>query len=150
MNKKPAKYLDLILEILSNNFENNFSVNDLMNKIELKKNPFGEKIDVFHPDLSIELKRALTFLSSKKLIHYNSENAGEIRMLYEGYLKIRTNSFTDEIKDKSINKTLQRISWIVPILISFIALMVSFFNNSQNQNCIYKNKSNVHKTQSFH
>ena len=59
MNKKPAKYLDLILEILSDNFENNFSVNDLMNKIELKKNPFGEKIDVFHTDLSIELKRAL-------------------------------------------------------------------------------------------
>ncbi len=132
MNKKPAKYLDLILEILSDNFEIDFSVNDLMNKIELKKNPFGRKIDVFHPNLSMELKKALTFLASKKLIHYNPENGGEIRILYEGYLKIRTHSFSDEIDEKSINNTLQRISWIVPIIISFITLMILIFNNCHN------------------
>jgi hypothetical protein len=132
MNKKPAKYLDSILEILSQNFDNHFTVNVLMNRIEYKKH-FGEKDDIVNHSIQlIELKKALTFLDSKKLIHYNSENAGEIRISYEGYLRIRTNSFTNEIMEKSINKTLQRISWIIPIVISIAALIVSIFKDCHN------------------
>ena len=40
-------------------------------------------------------------------------------------IKIKTNSFEKEIKDKEINKWLQRIAWTIPIIISIVALIVS-------------------------
>lgn len=144
MNKKPEKYLDKILNILAENFGQNFTVTELMNIINSKKNN-REKVDMYLPEQLIEIRTALTFLASENLIRYKTENNGEVTLLYEGYLKIRTNSFSKEISDKSINKTLQRLAWIVPIIISFAALLVSIYKNSSNENCIDKKKPNVCK-----
>ena len=142
MNKKPEKYLDKILYILAENFGKNFTVTDLMNIIDSKKNN-GRKIDMYFPEQLIEIKTALTFLASENLIRYKSENIGEVTLLYGGYLKIRTNSFAKEINDKSLNKTLQRVAWIVPIIISLAALWFSMHKNSSKEYFIGKKKLNV-------
>lgn len=143
MNKKPAKYLDKILTVLAENFDSTFTVNELMNKVE-PQNLFGEQVDnvIFAPNLLVELRTALTFLESKNLIHYNPLDAGEVRISYEGYLKIRSNSFTQEINEKSINISLQRLAWVLPIIISFAALLVSIYKNSPNENSNEKIKLN--------
>lgn len=124
MIEKPNKYLDDILKFLSQEFGRLYTIQQIQNHltpIEM----FGEKGDVnFSRDLLIDLRTAITFLNSKGYIEYdNLDDAA--KLTFEGYYKLKTNSFTKELRDKSINQTLQRIAWIIPIGISLVALYFS-------------------------
>ena len=123
MSEKPTKYLDRILSFMAKDFNKYYTIQELQNHltpIEL----FGQKGPVtFAEGNLIDLKNALYYLKDEKLVAWN--NAEEIKLTYSGYIKIKTNSFEKEIKDKEINKWLQRIAWTIPIIISIVALIVS-------------------------
>lgn len=128
--ENPAKYLDKILKLLANDFNKTFTIQEIQNKftpIEI----FGETGNViFSDDLLIDLRNALKYLESQKLITINFDNG--IKITFEGYIKIKTKGFEKEIKEKSINQTLQRLSWVLPIIISTIALIISINKDSPN------------------
>jgi hypothetical protein len=130
--ERPAKYLDKILLILSENFYNYLTVQDIQNiltPIEI----FGEAGNVtFGEELLLDLRNALAYLISQKLVQINPGNNQEFTLTFEGYIKIKTKGFQQEINEKSLNQTLQRLSWTVPMIISIIALLVAIFKNTAN------------------
>jgi hypothetical protein len=134
MIEKPAKYLDKILKILSEDFNKYHTVQQIKNKLE-PVSIFGQTGDViFSEDLLLDLRKALHYLNSQNLIERDLHN-GSFKLSFEGYIKIKTNSFSKEIKTKSINQTLQRLAWIVSIIISSLALLISIFKSSSSLDC---------------
>lgn len=141
MIDKPAKYIDRILEILSEDYNHTYTIQEIQNKITPIQ-IFGEDGNVvFSPDLLIDLRQALGFLETKKLVQlfYPFEDAAKIT--FEGYLKLKTNSFSKEISEKKLNQTLQRIAWTIPIIISIFALIISVSNSQNKNNTTQKNKT---------
>jgi hypothetical protein len=130
--EKPAKYLDKVLSILAENFYTYLTIQEIQNlltPVEI----FGEVGDVkFSEDLLLDLRNALAYLLSQKLVQINPGNNQEFTLTFEGYIKIKTKGFQQEINEKSLNQTLQRVAWTVPIIISIIALIVAIFKNSPN------------------
>jgi hypothetical protein len=124
MNNKPAKYLDNILKILAKDFGKSLSTQEIQNQLTPIK-MFGQKGDVqFSPDLLVDLQHAIAYLIKLELIIIIIGD-GRIMLTYEGFMKIKTNSFSKEVRDKSANQLLQRLAWILPIIISSLALWVS-------------------------
>ena len=131
MINKPDKYLDKILEILSEDFNRRYSVQEIQNKIT-EIQIFGKNGNViFSPDLLADLREALTFLESRKMVKLFIPFEDDVKLTFEGYLKLKTNSFSKEVSEKYLNLILQRIAWTIPILISILALIISI-NNSKN------------------
>ena len=123
MTETPAKYLDKILDFMANDFNKYHTIQEIQNHLTPIEF-FGQKgLANFSEGNLVDLKNALYYLNQEKLVAWN--NASEIKLTYSGYIKIKTNSFQKEIKDKEINKWLQRIAWTLPIIISIAALIVS-------------------------
>ncbi|WP_409417122.1 hypothetical protein [Flavobacterium sp. PS2] len=142
MIEKPAKYLDKILNILAEDFGKSFSTQDIQNKIT-PIDLFGMSGNIkFSPDLLIDLQFAIEYLVKQNFVFINQSD-GKIFISFEGYMKIKTKSFNKEINEKSINQTLQRIAWLIPIFISILALIISLSKDSSQLN----NKSNINKTE---
>ncbi|WP_316633490.1 hypothetical protein [uncultured Flavobacterium sp.] len=124
MNNKPAKYLDNILKILAKDFGKSLSIQEIQNQLTPIK-MFGQKGDVqFSPDLLVDLQHAIAYLVKLDLIIIIIGD-GRIILTYEGFMKIKSNSFSKEVRDKSANQFLQRLAWILPIIISSLALWFS-------------------------
>lgn len=123
MSEEPTKYLDKILNFMANDFNKYYTIQEIQNHISPIEF-FGQPgVAVFSDGNLVDLKNALYYLNQKELIIWN--NSVEIKLTYSGYIKIKTNSFEKEIKDKEVNKWLQRIACITPIIISIAALLVS-------------------------
>ncbi|UGS22916.1 hypothetical protein [Flavobacterium channae] len=139
MNSKPAQYLDKILEILAKDFGKSFSIQEIQNEltpIEL----FGKKGNVlFSSDLLVDSQHAIEYLRKLDLVII-SPGDGKVTLSYEGFMKIKTNSFSKEVRDKSANQFLQRLAWILPIIISLIALGLSLSKKSNEYKPINKQK----------
>ena len=124
MNNKPAKYLDNILKILAKDFGKSLSIQEIQNQLTPVK-IFGEKGNVqFSLDLLADSQQAIEYLRKLNLVFINNDD-GKVMLTYEGFMKIKTNSFSKEIRDKSANQILQRLAWILPIVISSLALWFS-------------------------
>jgi len=136
MIEKPAKYLDQILSILAKDFDKYLELQAIQNKltpISFFGEPEGQIGNVhFSEDLLLDLRNALSYLLSQKLIQINPGNYNEFTLTFEGYIKIKTKGFAQEIREKSLNQSLQRLSWTLPIIISLIALFVAIFKDSEN------------------
>ena len=132
--KNPAKYLDKILEVLAENFGTPMTTQEIQNIIT-PVNIFGIPGNVtFGSSLLIDIQHAFIYLEKLDLISINPSDH-KINLTFEGYIKIKTSGFAKEIRDKSVNKTLQRIAWIVPIMISILALFISLSRSPvQNNN----------------
>ena len=130
--EKPAKFLDKILSILAENFYDYLTIQQIQNLLTPRE-ILGDVGDViFSEDLLLDLRNALGYLISQKLVQINPGNNQEFTLTFEGYIKIKTKGFQQEISEKSLNQTLQRIAWILPLIISIIALVVTIFKNSPN------------------
>jgi hypothetical protein len=137
MIEKPAKYLDKILNSLAINFGTSLTIQQLQN-IMTPVSFFGTTGNVvFSQDLMIDLHHALDYLSNQNLIHINNIT-GEVSLTFEGYIKIKTKGFSKEIREKSLNQTLQRIAWIIPIFISTFALIISLSKTKESLPIKYK------------
>lgn len=123
MNNNPAKYLDKILKVLAENFGSSLTIQELENRINPMEIPGMKMTAHFSPYLLRETTHALEYLQKLNLI--SKDLGGAISITFEGYIKIKTKGFAQEIREKSFNQMLQRIAWIVPILISFAALLVA-------------------------
>lgn len=136
MIEKPAKYLDKILEILSEDFNRRYSSQEIQNRITPIE-MFGENGNVvFSPDILVDLREALVFLESKNLVQLFNPFEDTVKITFEGYLKLKTNSFSKEISEKYLNQTLQRIAWTIPIFISILALIISIASTQSNTKII--------------
>lgn len=130
MNNKPAKYLDDILKILAKDFGKSLSIQEIQNQLTPIK-IFGKKGDVqFSLDLLADSQHAIEYLKKLGLVFIIIAD-GRIILTYEGFMKIKTNSFSKEVRDKSANQFLQRLAWIAPIIISSLALWFSLSKKPQ-------------------
>lgn len=128
MNNKPAKYLDNILKILAKDFGKSLSIQEIQNQLTPVK-MFGKKGNVqFSLDLLADSQQAIEYLRKLSLVLITIGD-GKVMLTYEGFMKIKTNSFSKEIRDKSANQILQRLAWILPIVISSLALWFSLSKN---------------------
>lgn len=140
MNNKPVKYLDNILKILAKDFGKSLSIQEIQNKltpIEI----FGKTGNVqFSLDLLTDSQHAIEYLRKLGLV-FITPSDGKVMLTYEGFMKIKTNSFSKEVRDKSANQFLQRLAWIAPIIISLVALWFSLSKNSSGSKEIVKQQS---------
>jgi len=144
--EKPAKYLDKVLSILADNFYIYLTIQQIQN-ILTPVEILGEAGEVnFGEDLLLDLRNAVAYLLSQNLVQINPGNNQEFTLTFEGFIKIKTKGFQQEINEKSLNLTLQRIAWTVPIIISIIALIIAIFKNSPNpeKHIINYNKTTCH------
>lgn len=128
MNEKPEKYLDKLLTILAENFGQNITVDKLINLIG------SSNYDVHFDNQLVEINRALDFLKSENLIHFNPDSS-EVSISYNGYIKLKTNSFKKESRDKTVNKYSQILAWLAPLIISIISLCISVYQKNSCENC---------------
>ena len=137
MNSKPVQYLDNILKILAKDFDKSLSIQEIQNELTPVE-IFGKKGNVqFSIDLLKDSQDAIKYLQKLGLVFVNP-NDSKVILTYEGLIKIKTNSFSKEVRDKSANQFLQRLAWIAPIIISLIALWFSLSKNINNYKPIIK------------
>jgi hypothetical protein len=130
MNNNPAKYLDKILKILSKRFGTEISIQEIQNELT-PITIFGEKGNVtFSIYLLVDSQHAIDYLLRQNMVVINPAS-GKIFITYEGYMKIKTKGFAEEVHEKRINLLLQRIAWTIPLIISSIALWVSLSKDSK-------------------
>ena len=140
MNDKPAKYLDKILKILAKDFGKSLSIQEIQNELTPLE-IFGKTGNVqFSVDLLADSQHAIGYLRKLDLVFITSGD-GRVMLTYEGFMKIKTNSFSKEVRDKSANQFLQRLAWIAPIIISLAALWFSLSKNSNESKEIVKQQS---------
>jgi hypothetical protein len=120
MVSNPAKFLDKILTILSSHFNNFFDV-EYLGKVIYKypKSEIKNGKIVFNMPLTDEHKiniiNYLMFLNSEGLVTFDEKK--EIAFINtKGFIKIKTESFVQEIRNKKINILLQRFAWVAAIL----------------------------------
>ncbi|CAA9203370.1 hypothetical protein FLACOL7796_04712 [Flavobacterium collinsii] len=82
----------------------------------------------FSPDLLVDLQHAIAYLVKLELIIIIIAD-GRIILTYKGFVKIKKNSFSKQVRDKSANQFLQRLALILPIIISSLALWFSLSKN---------------------
>lgn len=131
IKQQPQKYLDKILEFLAKEFGRLYfvgQVQDFLTPFDSIKIPGQTE---FTHDQLIDLRNALDFLVSRKLIQFDATEDA-IKITFEGYYKFKTNSFSKELRSVAINTTLQRVAWTIPILISILALIISIVNTKNN------------------
>lgn len=146
MKNNPAKYFDEILKFLSSDYNRVFTFEEVARKLyprdfkdmESVKSPFK---DDHKKLLFIDLANALMFLNKEGLLYYDLENKTVITST-AGFIKINTEGFSKEIKNKTVNLWLQRGTWVC----SIVALFISFYSlsiknsdestNSANCNCV--------------
>ncbi len=126
MIEKPAAYLDSIMKVLSEDFNKLYTLQQIQNKIQ-EVSFFGDARDIiFAEDDLSDLKKALKYLGNSNLVEYVPSD-GTAKLTYEGYIKIKTNSFSKEISRESIHYLFQRLGWIVTTFIALLALAVALF-----------------------
>ena len=91
MSEKPTKYLDKIMSFMSDDFNKYYTIQEIQNHLTPIEF-FGQKGPaIFSEGNLIDLKNALYYLRDEKLVAWN--DAEQIKLTYNGYIKIKTNSF---------------------------------------------------------
>lgn len=149
MDKNPAKFFDKILSVLSTDYNKSFSIEEIISKVyekELKQN--GKKgIEGFFNDIHYETNviNALMFLKSQGLVAFDEiEKISFINT--SGFVKIKTEGFQNEIRNKNINLWLQRLTWFVAILTFILTLFIQCPKNiepTNASNCNYDTLSHT-------
>lgn len=125
MHKNPSKFLDVILKHLANDFNKSKNLNDLTILI------FSKEIQKHHSitqgfiaeQYETDILNALLFLKNEKLVESN--NNYDFYITTKGFIKYKTENFTQEIRNKTVNLWLQRLTWVC----AFFALLISVYNS---------------------
>ena len=155
MHKKPAKFFDSILKLLCSEYNKSFTIDEIVKvvyKKELLTISKSNKLDSLFDDVSFKSNviNAVMFLKQDGLIAYNSES--EIVFINtKGFLSHKTETFTRQINNKTINLFLQRISWVCAVFALFVSLWVAFIKDTNsnpptillNCNCNHSNLPTV-------
>lgn len=127
MINNPAKFFDDILKFLSSNYNKTVTFKEIHQ--HLFPDDFNytddDPLEELHFDNSNEniIRDALNFLYKEGLVAVNLES--DLYLINTaGFVKIKTQGFEGEIREKRLNIILQRFTWIVLPLAAIITTIV--------------------------
>ena len=132
MHNKPSKFLDTILKHLASDFNSSKNLKELTQSIfskEIQKHPIISQ-GILKEQYETDVLNALLFLKNEK--HVESSNNYDFYITTKGFIKFKTENFTQEIRNKVVNLWLQRLTWVC----AFFALIISIYNScSKKETC---------------
>lgn len=134
MDRNPAKFFDGILNYLSTDYNKTFTIDEIIAKIykkNIKNNAKSSSgLDGLLADkyYKSNVINAVMFLHSQDLISYDEKDQ-TVFINTKGFVKIKTEGFVKEIRNKKVNLWLQRFSWFGAILAVSITVYVQFFKD---------------------
>ena len=118
MSDNPAKFFDEILKLLATDYNRFFSFEEIQENLFPEDFPSDdgeglvfEELILDNPNLS-NIENALMFLNQQGLVGVNFETKQAL-INTAGFVKIKTQGFEEEIKEKDTNLKLQRWTWEV-------------------------------------
>ena len=136
MHNNPSKLLDGILKILADDFNSSKTINELTLKFferELKKEE-QFNLSVVIPQYETITLNALLFLLNEGFVSTKDNNSFLITT--KGFIKLKTESFSKEIKNKTVNLLLQRATWFCSITALFISVYNAFLKSENYSNTV--------------
>lgn len=133
MDNNPSKFFDNILSFLSSDYNRIFTIEEVKNHIYKKQISNIAKsttIDNIFSDEYFEtnIVNAVMFLNREGLVAYN-EKEKQVFINTKGFVKHKTENFTQEIKNKNINLWLQRSAWFCAVIALLISTYSIFFKS---------------------
>lgn len=140
MNKNPQEFFDKILELLSSDFNKKWTVDLITSHLISEEKPDIFSEPMIREQTKTDVKNSLLFLSSESLVLYNPY-LETVCITTKGFVKIKSEGFQKEIKNKRLNTKLQRVTWISSI-IAVVLSTVSFITTQCSANGVYTTSSN--------
>jgi hypothetical protein len=132
MDNNPSKFFDKILSFLASDYNKIFTIEEVKNFIYKKQIvKISKSKDFFmFSDKNFETNtiNAVMFLNREGLVAYN-EKEKQVFINSKGFVKYKTENFTQEIRNKSINLWLQRGTWLCSILALFFSFYSAFLKS---------------------
>lgn len=143
MTDKPQVILDSILSYLAKDFNSEKEIKDISINVFSKElsNKSVFDLAVLKSQYEKFTLNALMFLKSDYLV--NTTDNVNFSITTKGFIKLKTENFTQEIKNKKVNLLLQRLTWICAIC----ALFVSLYTCSKKET--YPSNMILHRTCKF-
>src|SRR5690554_1271426 len=140
MNANPQKFFDAILKLLSSDFNKAWTVRTITDHLMSQEKTDAYSESIIRKQTETDVKNSLLFLSNDSLTSYNP--CQEIAYITtKGFVKIKTEGFQKEIKNKRLNIRLQRGTWISSI-IAVVLSTGSFITTQCSANDVYTTSLN--------
>jgi len=127
MNENPFKFFDAILEILSDNYNTKYSLEELTIIVHPATNKNLATKIVQQKKNEDDVMNALMFLNSEGLVALDIVNRQTI-INTKGLIKIRTKGFEEEFLENKKSRRIQIYNQIATPIIATIALIVGIIN----------------------
>jgi len=102
MNEKPQKYFDDILKFLSRDYNRQYAVYEIVDHLMSQNKIKNHEKSMIREQTGTDVKNSLLFLSNDALVLYNP-NFETVYITSKGFVKIKTEGFQKEIKNKRLN-----------------------------------------------
>lgn len=156
MDKNPANFFDKILTFLSSDYNRSFTIDEIVNDVykeeivQNSKSSSGLKGLTADTHYKSNVINAIMFLKSQGLVAYDEQKETAF-INTKGFIKIKTEGFVKEIRNKKVNLWLQRGTWVASIIALSLSVYTIFFNsknscsatNVSNSDCKHQTKDAV-------
>lgn len=133
MYNNPSKFFDTILAFLASDYNRIFTIEEVKNYVYKKQIDKTNKLKDFilSSDEHFETNtiNAVMFLNREGLVTYNGKEK-QVFINTKGFVKHKTENFTQEIRNKTINLWLQRGTWLCSIVALFVSAYAISVKNS--------------------